>query len=98
MEYTIEKTNHFVEWLTGIKDTKFKSRILTRVDRVKAGNFGDHKQLENDLYELRFFFGPGFRVYYTIRDNTIVLLVNGGNKASQKKDIKKAKAILKEIS
>ncbi len=90
-------TTLFEEWLDDLKDAKFKLRIVSRIDRVIIGNFGDHKQLDLDLYELRFFFGSGFRVYYTIQGNEIVLLTNGGNKASQKKDIKKAKAILKEL-
>ena len=97
MEYEIVTTNIFDEWLTNLKDIKFKARILARIDRVQAGNFGDCKHIESNLYELRFFFGPGFRVYYTMRGNTVILLLNGGNKATQNKDIKRAIAIMEEI-
>lgn len=73
-------------------------RILARIDRVTHGNFGDIKEIDNPLTEMRFFFGPGYRIYYVIQDNTIVLLLNGGDKASQKKDIEKVKEILKQLS
>lgn len=67
---------------------------MLRLDRLKDGNFGDCKQLDEYLYELRFNFGSGYRVYYTVKDNTIILLINGGDKKSQIKDIKTAKEII----
>ncbi|MCP3876660.1 MAG: type II toxin-antitoxin system RelE/ParE family toxin [Desulfobacteraceae bacterium] len=73
MTYEIETTNIFNKWFARIKNPQYKAKFLVRVDRVRAGNFGDHKRLENNLFELRFFFGPGFRVYYTIKNNKIVL-------------------------
>ena len=60
------------------------------------GNFGDHKKIDNEISELRLKFGSGYRIYYTEIDNVIVLLVNGGNKSTQNKDIQKAKQILQE--
>jgi len=80
------------DWLKSLDGTTRK-RILLRFDRLRDGNFGDYKQIDNDLYELRFMFGAGYRVYYTINDNTIILLINGGDKKSQLKDIKLAKKI-----
>lgn len=70
---------------------------MLRFDRLKDGNFGDYKQLDEYLYELRFNFGSGYRVYYTIENNIIVLLINGGDKKSQIKDIKTAKEIITKL-
>ena len=84
------------DWLKSL-DRIARKRILLRFDRLKDENFGDYKQLDEDLYELRFNFGPGYRVYYTFENNTIVLLINGGDKKSQAKDIKKAQDIINEL-
>lgn len=84
------------EWLKTLDGT-VRKRILLRLDRLKDGNFGDYKQLDETLYELRFTIGAGYRVYYTIKNNTIILLINGGNKKSQVKDIEKAKEFLKDL-
>lgn len=84
------------DWLKSLEGTTRK-RILLRFDRLKDGNFGDYKQLDEYLYELRFNFGSGYRVYYTFENNTIVLLINGGDKKSQAKDIKKAQDIINQL-
>ncbi len=71
MHYTIETTDTFLEWFDKLKDKSVKNKILARLTRIENGNFGDHKQLSSNLFELRFFFGSGFRVYYipvTIQD------------------------------
>jgi putative addiction module killer protein len=67
------------------------------IDIGKNGNFGDCKQIGKELYELRFFFGPGYRVYYTIKNKSVVILLVGGGKASQTKNIEKAKKHLNEL-
>ena len=67
------------DWLSGL-DFTIQSRILERFNRLQRGNFGDHKSLSSGLYELRFQFGSGYRVYYGILDNRIVLLLCGGDK------------------
>jgi len=97
VKYEIETTNIFDKWFSGIKNARYKARFLTRFDRVQMGNFGDHKKLDNDLFELRFFFGPGFRAYYAIKENKIVFLLCGGDKSSQKKDIRKARIIMENL-
>lgn len=84
------------DYLKSIDGTTRK-RILLRFGRLKDGNFGDYKQIDEYLYELRFNFGSGYRVYYTFEDNKIVLLINGGDKKSQSKDIKKAQEIIKNL-
>ena len=97
MLYEIRTTTIFDKWLKKLKDRGAKVRILARIDRVTHGNFGDIKEIDSPLTEMRFFFGPGYRIYYVIQKNTIVLLLNGGDKDSQTKDIEKAKDILKNI-
>jgi putative addiction module killer protein len=94
MEYEIETTNIFEKWLSRIKDPVSRARILSRIDHVQLGNFGDHKALGEELFELRFFFSAGFRVYYTVRGAKIVLLLCGGDKSSQSKDIDRARTIM----
>jgi putative addiction module killer protein len=80
----------FSEWLKNIGDKSIRSKILTRLDRVKAGNFGDYKYLENGVFELRFMFGPGYRIYFGKVEERVIVLLQGGDKSSQKKDILKA--------
>lgn len=84
------------DWLKSLDGTTRK-RILLRLDRLRDGNFGDYKQLGEALYELRFTLGSGYRIYYTIENQVIVLLINGGDKKSQTKDIKIAKEILNKL-
>ena len=97
MVYSIETTNEYDKWFTRLKDAPSKIKILARLARVENGNFGDHKQLGDKLFELRMFFGPGYRIYYTIREGRIVLLLVGGDKSTQKKDIKKAEVLLEKL-
>ena len=77
-------------------DNTTKIRIQSRLTRLLENNFGDHKKIDNEISELRFKFGSGYRIYYTEIDNIIVLLINGGDKSTQSKDILKAKSILQE--
>lgn len=86
----------FLDWLENIKDLKIQRRIKLRIDRLIDGNFGDTKSVGDKLYELRLFFGAGYRVCYTIEDNILVILFTGGDKSTQTKDIEKAKAYLQD--
>ena len=97
MKYEIETTNIFDKWLSKIKDSGSKARIINRFDHIQLGNFGDHKRLGTDLFELRFFFSSGFRIYYTLKHGKVVVLLCGGAKSGQSKDIDKAKAIMAEL-
>ena len=98
MVYEIEETEIFSKWFYKLKDLTAKRRILARFARIENGNFGDWSDTsENNVFELRFFFGPGYRIYYTIKGNKVVLLLNGGDKNTQNKDINKASEILKEL-
>lgn len=76
------------------KATKF--RVQSRLTRLLENNFGDYKKIDNEISELRLKFGAGYRIYYTEIYNIIVLLINGGDKSTQQKDIKKAKLMLQE--
>ena len=95
--YKILETDIFSNWLHKLKDIQGKVAILRRLKRVESGNFGDYKYLESNIYELRIKTGPGYRIYYTKRGNKVIMLLIGGDKSTQQKDIKKAKEILKEL-
>ncbi|MBI4126822.1 MAG: type II toxin-antitoxin system RelE/ParE family toxin [Deltaproteobacteria bacterium] len=78
------------EWLEDLKDRKARTIIEVRIDRLSFGNFGDCRSLGHGLMELRIHFGPGYRIYFARRGEVIVLLLCGGEKGSQKSDLKKA--------
>ncbi len=80
----------FTEWLESLKDRKTRSRIYTRLDRLETGSPGDYRHLGEGLFELRLHFGPGYRIYYGEDGLVIIILLIGGDKSSQSKDIKKA--------
>lgn len=89
-EYTANNKYPTSEWLETL-DPVIKARIVNRIGRIRNGNFGDHKSVGDGVSELRFSFGSGYRVYYGKDGNTIVILLCGGDKSSQKIDIEKAK-------
>jgi len=95
--YLIKQTETFLKWLKKLKDIKGKVSILRRVERMKSGNFGDYKSLGDEISELRITTGPGYRVYYTKRDDEIIVLLVGGDKSTQSDDIAKAKHLVKEL-
>jgi putative addiction module killer protein len=78
------------EWLDSLRDKRAVARIITQIDRLKTGNFGDHKYLQAGVWELRIDVGPGYRVYYAMRGGTCVLLLCGGVKRRQAADIQRA--------
>lgn len=80
----------FGEWLDGLKDRTGRAAILKRIDRVEDGNFGDYRPVGEGVFEIRIHFGPGYRVYYGLDGLKIVLLLCGGDKATQQKDIRRA--------
>ena len=86
----------YQDWLDGIRDRTTRARIARRVDRIKDGNFGDHEPCRDGVYELKIDFGTGYRVYYSRVGETVVLLLAGGDKSSQNKDIDKAVANLQD--
>lgn len=95
--YTIKQTELFSKWLKKLKDIKGKVAIIRRIERIKDGNFGDYKSVGDEVFELRIVVGPGYRVYYTNKDEEIVILLWGGDKSTQSDDIIKAKKLAKEL-
>ena len=86
----------FTEWFNTIEDTRTQTRIRGRLDRLESGNFGDCESVGDGVFELRFHFGPGYRIYFGEIDRTIVLLLCGGDKSSQTRDIARAKIYWRE--
>ena len=87
--------SHLREWLDGL-DIQTRARILNRITRLEYGAYGDYKSIKNQIFELRFFFGKGYRIYFIEEQNRIILLLNGGDKDSQQKDIKLAQNLSNE--
>ena len=80
----------FTKWLNSLKNARIRRRILARLRRIEQGNYGDCKHLQSGVFELRLFFGPGYRIYFGEDGNTLVVLLCGGDKSNQHKDIQKA--------
>lgn len=97
MLYELQQTDNFAKWFKRLKDKGIKTRLIARFAIIENGNLGDHKQLAENLYELRMTFGGGIRLYYTVDCGRIILLLAGGNKGTQSSDIKRAEAILKDL-
>ena len=88
------RTDEFAQWLKRLKDSDAKSRINLRIRRIAlTGNLGDYKPVGDGVYELRIDYGPGYRMYFAQRGKEIILLLIGGDKSSQQRDIKKAKEL-----
>lgn len=86
----IAKTDEYRAWIDGLKDRAGRARVLMRVDRLIHGNAGATRNLTEGVSELKIDVGPGYRVYYSLRGTTLLLLIAGGDKATQEKDIAKA--------
>ena len=86
----VERTDEYARWLDGLRDLSGRARILMRVDRLVHGNPGLHRNLIEGVSELKIDTGPGYRVYYSQKGDVLLLLLAGGDKSSQKKDIELA--------
>jgi putative addiction module killer protein len=86
----IRKTETFVKWINGLRDIRARSRILVRIERLASGNPGDIKPVGEGVSELRIDYGPGYRVYFVKRAQEMIILLAGGDKGTQAKDIKTA--------
>jgi putative addiction module killer protein len=93
---TAEGKTPLTEWLQGLRDGATRARIVARLDRLKAGLLGDWKTVGGGVCELRIDHGPGFRVYYGQKGKTLILLLCGGDKSTQAKDIERAHAYWKD--
>lgn len=95
--YEVYKTDEFARWFKKLRDRQAKSRILARIDRLEQGHFGDVESVGDGVSELRVFCGPGYRIYFTRRSSVVVILLSGGDKSSQIKDIAKAKELAQQL-
>ncbi len=91
------KTERFVTDVAKVRDAKLVALIVARLSRVAEGAFGDSKSVGDGVSELRIHYGSGYRIYYTVRNREIVFLLCAGPKSDQKKDIKTAKELAKEV-
>jgi len=87
---TASSRDPYQQWLNKLRDLKGRVVIQRRIDRLKGGNFGDHKFCQEGVWELKIDFGPGYRVYYAQEGETLVLLLCGGSKSTQTADVKEA--------
>jgi putative addiction module killer protein len=94
---TLIRTDAFAEWLRKLSDLRGRARILARLDAAALGNFGDCAPVGTGVSEMRIHTGPGYRVYYTRRDWVLYLLLLGGDKSTQRRDIKRAIKMAKEL-
>jgi putative addiction module killer protein len=95
--YEIRKTETYVRWLDGLRDIRARAKVLARVERLAAGNPGDVSPVGEGVSELRIDYGPGYRVYYTMRGRKMILLLAGGDKRTQAADIKKALSLARNL-
>jgi len=86
----VRQTELFVKWLLGLRDLRARARIQARIDRLESGNAGDVKPVGEGVSEMKIDYGPGYRVYFVRRGFELVILLAGGDKSSQSKDIRKA--------
>jgi putative addiction module killer protein len=93
----LRKTDLFAKWLDGLDDDRAKAKIAQRLVRVQSGLFGDVKPVGGSVSELRIDYGPGYRLYFTQRGRAIVILLCGGDKSTQRADIRKAKELVANL-
>lgn len=95
--YSILLTEPFKEWLDNIKDSMTQRRLVRRLEKVSKGNWGDIKYVGESVWEMREFFGPGYRMYYIKHGDVIIVMLGGGDKSTQQKDIEQAIALSKTV-
>lgn len=93
----IEATRHFTDWLDRLKDLNDRARIQARIERLADGNSGQHRDLKQGVPELKIDVGPGYRVYFTRHNDVVIVLLCGGDKSSQVKDIEFAYELVDDL-
>jgi putative addiction module killer protein len=94
----VRQTERFVRWLEDLRDLRGRAKVLARIERLIGGNPGDAKPVGDGVSELRINFGPGYRVYYLQKGSTLIILLAGGDKSSQAKDIQAALQLVNTLS
>jgi len=97
MNIHVQKTETFSKWLKGLKDLRARALILTRIDRFALGNFGTCVPVGNGVSEAKIDHGPGYRLYFIRRGQVLVILLCGGDKSTQQKDVRKAHILAEEL-
>ena len=97
MTYTVKRLDEFSDWLKGLKDGLTRQRLNKRLRKAQLGNLGDVEPVGEGVFEMREHFGPGWRMYYLQRGQVLIVMLGGGDKSTQKTDIKKAFGMSKEI-
>lgn len=93
----LQQTREFSEWLQGLRDLKAKARIVARLSAAVAGNFGECAPVGEGVSEMKIHFGPGYRVYFVRSGSVVYVLLCGGDKSTQKSDIKRAKVLAAQV-
>ena len=95
--FTVLQTVQFVAWLDALKDKRGQTRIAARLRQVEAGSLGDWQPIDGELSEMRVHYGPGYRLYFVRRGRVIVVMLNAGDKSTQKRDIRHALKLASEL-
>ena len=95
--FTVLQTEEFQTWLDALKDTRAQVRIVARIRAAEAGNLGDWKTVGGEVSEMRVDTGPGYRLYFTRRGSVLIIMLAGGNKSTQNRDIKRAQKMLTQL-
>ena len=94
--YSVIETDDFSAWLSKLKDRMTRARLIARLAKARLGNLGDIKPVGEGVFEMREFFGPGWRMYYVERSGALIIMLGGGEKSSQASDIERARQLAKE--
>jgi hypothetical protein len=95
--FTVRQTEEFVAWLDELKDKRAQVRIAARLRQAESGSLGDWQPVEGEVSEMRVHFGPGYRLYFVRRGRVIVVMLNAGDKSTQKRDIRRALMLTTEL-
>ena len=96
--YTVLETDTFQHWVDGLRDMPTRIRLRRRLDKAMRGNLGDVQAVGEGVWEMREFFGPGWRLYYVQRGDVLIVMLSGGDKSSQVREIAAAKVLAREIN
>ncbi|WP_209501758.1 MULTISPECIES: type II toxin-antitoxin system RelE/ParE family toxin [unclassified Variovorax] len=95
--FTVIETDEFCAWLEGLKDGMTRIRLARRLDKARRGNLGDVEPVGDGVSEMREFFGPGWRMYFIEQNGAIIVMLGGGDKSTQQRDIERAKKLALEL-
>ena len=95
--FSVRLTQEFQDWLDALRDRKGQVRVAARIRLAEAGNLGDWKPVGGEVSEMRVNFGPGYRLYFTRQGSLLIIMLAGGDKSSQHRDIKRAQRIVREL-